>query len=98
VFVALAAVAGAAALVAALRGTLISEVVESARAQAVGVVRQLESGRPPILDVAGSDEQLIQVLGPDGSVLASSGNVAGKPAVARLEPGQSARVVTPLDK
>ena len=28
------------------------------------VARQLESGQPPILEVAGSDEQMIQVLDP----------------------------------
>lgn len=97
VIVALALVVGAAALIAALRGTLIDEVEQSARAQAFEVVHQLESGRPPILEVVGSDEQLIQVLGPDGAVLASSPNVAGEPAVARLRPGGSARVLTPLD-
>ena len=58
---------------------------------------QLESGRPPILEVAGSDEQLIQVIDAAGAVVASSSNVAGLPAVVRLAPGQSAQVVTPLD-
>ena len=58
---------------------------------------QLEAGRPPALDVAGSDEQLVQVMTPAGAVVASSPNVAGEPAVARLAPGQSARVITPLD-
>ncbi|MFF2113561.1 sensor histidine kinase [Rhodococcus koreensis] len=97
VIVAVALVVGAAALIAALRGTLIDEVEESAWAQAHEVARQLESGRPPTLEVAGSDEQLIQVLDPDGEVLAASRNVTGEAAVARLEPGESARVVTPLD-
>jgi signal transduction histidine kinase len=49
------------------------------------------------LEVAPSDEQLIQVLGPDGSVLASSRNVTGEAAVARLRPGESEQVLTPLD-
>ena len=98
VFVGIALVVGGAALIAVLRQTLIDEVEEAARLQALDVVHQLEAGRPPVLEVAGSrDEQLIQVLGPDGSVLASSPNVAGEPAVARLDPGESARVVTPLD-
>jgi signal transduction histidine kinase len=34
---------------------------------------------------------------PAGAVVASSPNMMGRPAVARLAPGQSARVVTPLD-
>lgn len=98
VVVGIALVAGATALLTVLRGTLIDEVQEAARAQALGVVSQLESGRPPTLEVSGStDEQLIQVLGSDGSVLASSANVAGRPAVTWLPLGESAQVVTPLD-
>ena len=61
------------------------------------MVRQLEAGRPPVLEVAGADEQLIQVMTPAGAVVASSPNMAGRPAVVRLAPGQSAQVVTPLD-
>lgn len=97
VVVAIALVVGATALIAALRQTLVGEVAEASRAQALDVVRELEAGRPPMLEVAGSDEQLIQVMTPAGAVVASSPNVAGRPAVARLQPGQSAQVVTPLD-
>jgi signal transduction histidine kinase len=98
IVVGVALVAGAAVLLIVLRGTLIAEEQEAASAQALGVVRQLESGRAPNLEVSGStDEQLIQVLGPAGSVLASSRNVAGEPAVTSLAPGQSTQVVTPLD-
>jgi signal transduction histidine kinase len=97
VFVALALVVGAITLLTVLRGTLIGEVKDAARTQALEVARQLDTGQPPTLEVAGSDEQLIQVLGPDGSVLASSSNVAAEPAVARLRPGESAQVLTPLD-
>jgi signal transduction histidine kinase len=98
IVVGVALVAGAAVLLTVLRGTLIDEVQEAARAQALGVVHQLESGHPPILEVSGStDEQLIQVLGPGDSVLASSSNVAGQPAVTRLPPGESAQILTPLD-
>ena len=76
---------------------MVDEVAEAARAQASDVVRQLEAGRPPILEVAGADEQLIQVMTPAGAVVAASPNMAGRPAVVRLAPGQSAQVVTPLD-
>ncbi len=95
--VGIALFAGAIALLAVLRDTLIDEVKEAAQVQALEVVHQLEPGQPPVLEVAGSDEQLIQLLGADGSVLASSRNVAGEPAVARLAPGDSARIVTSLD-
>jgi signal transduction histidine kinase len=97
VVVAIALVVGAAGLIVALRRTMIDEVAEAGRAQAGDVVRELEEGRPPILEVAGSDEQLIQVITPAGAVVASSPNVAGRPAVVRLAPGQSAQVITPLD-
>lgn len=98
IIVGIALVAGAAALIAALRHSLIDEVEETGRAQAIKIARQLESGRPTVLDVTGSDdEQLVQVLAPDGSVVASSPNVVGKPAVAQLRPGQTRHVFTPLD-
>jgi signal transduction histidine kinase len=97
IVVAVALVAGAAGLIVALQRTMIDEVAEAGRAQAGDVVRQLEAGRTPVLDVAGRDEQLIQVITPAGAVVASSPNVAGLPVIARLAPGQSAQVVTPLD-
>ena len=97
IVVAIALVFGAAALIAALRRTMVDEVAEAARAQASDVVRQLEAGQPPLLEVAGADEQLIQVMTPAGAVVSASPNMAGRPAVARLAPGQSTQVVTPLD-
>jgi signal transduction histidine kinase len=97
IVVAIALVVGAAGLIAALRRTMVDEVAEAARAQASDVVRQLEAGRPPVLEVAGADEQLIQVMTPAGAVVAASPNMVGRPAVVRLAPGQSAQVVTPLD-
>jgi signal transduction histidine kinase len=97
IVVALALTVGAIALVAAARRTMLDEVTEAAGKQAAEVVSQLKSGRPPVLEVAGSDEQMVQVMTPAGAVVASSSNVAGQPAVARLAPGQSAQVITPLD-
>jgi signal transduction histidine kinase len=97
IVVAAALTVGAIGLIAAARSTMVNEVTESAQKQAAEVVGQLESGRPPVLDVAGSDEQLVQVMTPAGAVVASSPNISGEPAVARLAPGQSAQVITPLD-
>jgi signal transduction histidine kinase len=97
IVVAIALTVGAIGLIAAARSTMVKEETESAQKQAAEVVGQLESGRPPVLEVAGSDEQLVQVMTPAGAVVASSPNIAGEPAVARLAPGQSARVITPLD-
>jgi signal transduction histidine kinase len=87
IVVAIALVIGAAGLITALRRTMVDEVAEAARAQASDVVRQLEAGRPPVLEVAGADEQLIQVMTPAGAVVASSPNMAGRPAVVRLAEG-----------
>jgi signal transduction histidine kinase len=97
IVVAIALVIGAAGLITALRRTMVDEVAEAARVQASDVVRQLEAGRAPVLEVAPADEQLIQVITPAGAVVSASPNMAGRPAVARLAPGQSAEVVTPLD-
>ena len=57
VVVAIALAVGATALLVALRHTLIDELAEAGRAQASDVVGQLEAGRPPILEVAGSDDR-----------------------------------------
>jgi signal transduction histidine kinase len=97
IVVAIALTVGAIGLITAARSTMVNEETESAQKQALEVVDQLESGRPRVLDVAGRDEQLVQLLTPAGAVVASSPNIAGEPAVARLAPGQSARVITPLD-
>jgi signal transduction histidine kinase len=40
---------------------------------------------------------LVQVVAPDGSVVASSHNVDGRPPVVRLRPGQSEVVTVPID-
>ncbi|HYR13314.1 MAG TPA: histidine kinase, partial [Mycobacterium sp.] len=74
IVVALALTVGAIALVAAAQRTMVGEVTEAAGKQAAEVVGQLESGRPPVLEVSGSDEQMVQVMTPAGAVVASSSN------------------------
>ena len=97
IVVGIALAVGAAAMIAALRHSLTEDVEEGARAQAAEISLQLESGMPMSLDAAGSeDEQLVQVLASD-AVVASSRNIAGEPAVARLRPGEARRLITPLD-
>lgn len=90
-------VAGASVLVITLNRQVTADVADVAHKQATEVVNELQRGQRPVLQVTGSDEQLIQVLAPDGAVTASSPNVAGYGAVARLQPGQSADAITPLD-
>jgi hypothetical protein len=84
IVVAIAFTVGAIGLIAAARSTMVNDVTESAQKQAAEVVGQLKSRRPPVLEVAASDEQLVQVMAPAGAVVASSPNIAGEPAVARL--------------
>lgn len=97
--VAVAVIAGALALVIGLRETLTDDVREDAREQARAVADVLEEGHgPPTLSVDMSDEELVQVLDEHGRVVASTDNVAGRPAVAALKPGESTEMSSPLDE
>lgn len=92
------AVIGTVLLVNTLRNGLTQQTHAAAESRAAEVTAILESGRRPLtLPVSSRDEQLVQVLDASGAVLAASSNVAGRPAVARLRPGESAEVATPLD-
>ncbi|MFI7410221.1 sensor histidine kinase [Streptomyces sp. NPDC049627] len=96
--VALALIAAAVGLVAGLRTELSNDVRDAARARASDVARVIEAGRGvPAPTVSAPDEEFLQVIAADGTVVAASANVEGQPALARLGPGQSASVDTPLD-
>ena len=98
VVVGLAMAAGAVVLVAVLRETLTSEVRAAAQLRAADMAAALESGtRPAQLGIDNAEDLLIQVLDQDGRVIASNPNVTGAPPVARLRPGQSAKVDVPVD-
>jgi signal transduction histidine kinase len=97
--VGVALVVGSVALVLALRTTLTGNVRTAAEVRADEIAAVLESGAGvPSLAVSAADEQLIQIVDVDGVVVAASGNVAGLPAVARLAPGGSAEIHTPVDE
>jgi signal transduction histidine kinase len=97
--VALALVVGGTALVLGLRAELGNDVRDAARNRAREVARVIEAGRGvPAPTVADPGEEFLQVVAADGSVVAASGNVEGQPALARLDPGHSASVHTPLDE
>jgi signal transduction histidine kinase len=98
--VAVALIVGALALVAALRTTLTDEVREDAGERAGRVAAQLaDGGGPPDeLPVGVPDEELVQILDERGRVVASSDNVAGRPAVAPLAPGESEQLPSPLEE
>jgi len=90
---------GAMLLVTMLRIGLTEQIRAVAAVRAAEVAAQLESGPGvPALVSATQDEQLVQVLDEAGNVVTSSPNIAGRPAVAQLRPGESATVPTPLDE
>jgi signal transduction histidine kinase len=98
VVVGVALVLGAVTLVLVVRSTLTGNVRAAASLRADDIVAELSAGGRPSLTVSAGDEQLIQILDPDGHVVAASDNIAGRRAVARLAPGQSAKVDTPVDE
>ncbi|MBC2901559.1 sensor histidine kinase [Streptomyces cupreus] len=97
--VALALVAGGVALVFGLRTELSNDVRDAARDRAGEVARVIEAGRGvSTLAVSADDEEFLQVVAEDGTVVAASDNVEGRPALARLAPGGSTTVETDLDE
>jgi signal transduction histidine kinase len=92
-------VVGATLLVAAIAMVVLFErsltrgSLVSARIQALAVVRELRSDdvRPAdlILGAPEEDEQFVQILRQDGTVVAASPNVTGREAVVRLGDGES---------
>ena len=75
--VGLALLAGAIGLIVALRAALIAEVRAGAESQAGAVAAALAAGADPAALTSGIDEErLVQVLDPQGRVVASTGNVA----------------------
>ncbi|AZQ34534.1 HAMP domain-containing histidine kinase [Streptomyces cyaneochromogenes] len=96
--IAFALVAAGIGLVVGLRTELSDDVRDAARARASDVARVIEAGRGvPAPTVTAPDEEFLQVVAADGTVVAASENVEGKPALARLAPGESASVDTLLD-
>jgi signal transduction histidine kinase len=96
VLVGLALLAGGVALVVAMRNSLTDEVRNVARVRAADTAAALEAGTDPSFVAAGldqdDDDAFIQILDADGDVVAASPLVAEDPAVADLEPGESAEV------
>jgi signal transduction histidine kinase len=80
------AIAGV-AMVLFVRGALRDDVRITARLRAQAVAEQVSSGDHTF--IAGDvDEEFVLVLGPDGSILTSSPNVAGKHFIVPSKPGQ----------
>ena len=84
------------ALLVTLRHTLTEQVRDDARLRAHDVAVAWADGERDPLPVGDPEDMLVQVLSADGTVIASSPNVTGDPAVAQLEPGDSVQTDTPL--
>lgn len=95
--VGVAVVLGGLMLVGTLRGTLIDDVRAATRLRAEEIAAAIEAGETPALAIGEADEQLIQLLGPDGDVVAASDNVDEFPPLVRLTPGASTRFNPPID-
>jgi signal transduction histidine kinase len=99
VLVGLALLAGGFALVIAMRNSLTDEVRSAAQVRAEDTAAALEAGTDPSFVAAGldqdDDDAFIQILDGDGAVVAASPLVAGDPAVASLDPRESAEVTVP---
>lgn len=73
---------GALALVQALRSGLIEDLEASASRRAEELATELErTGAVPSLAVSDPEEELVQLVDPDGRVLAASDNVSTAPAL-----------------
>jgi signal transduction histidine kinase len=90
-----ALVVAAATLVVTLRSELTEKVGATALLRARTMARSLDRGGMPSrgrVPVTDPDDEFIQILDAAGEVVASSPNVEGRPAVARLAPGRTQQV------
>src|SRR5688500_2010195 len=99
VVVGLALAAGAAGLMSLRHRPEGDTGRAAARLRANEVAAVLEAGQSPgTLAVDDEEEVLIQVLDTAGKVVASSPNMAGRPPVADVRPGQAKRIdETPIE-
>jgi signal transduction histidine kinase len=96
--VGIALVAGSAAMIAFLHRANDDRIRSAARLRAEEIAAVLETGNAPSLAVDDEEEVLIQVLDRGGTVVMSSPNMNGRPAVAQVEPGETTRVAsTPIE-
>jgi len=85
--VGVALVVGAFSLLAVLRQSLADNLGHIAEVRARDVAAQVDQGNlPATLAVPGSESALVQVVDPNGQVIASSGNLAGEAPISSLRP------------
>lgn len=96
--VGLALALGAGGLLSVLRRSMEDNVESAARLRANDVALLLEGGGAPgdlaveVDDDGDQETTFVQVVDASGEVRVSSSNIRGRPAIARLRPGQSRRV------
>ncbi len=96
VVVGVALVVGSVVLVGTLRDALTDDVRAATRLRASELAAAVETGDVPVSAVGEADEEFIQVLGPDGDVVAASDNVDDLGALVRLPPGESTVFEPPI--
>ncbi|MFC5994865.1 sensor histidine kinase [Pseudonocardia hispaniensis] len=98
VVVALATSAGAMLLLTVLRGLLTDELAAAAQSRAMQIATTLHtSPSRPVLAVGDLEDDVAQLVAPDGRVLAASPNAAGRPPVVWPAPEDPVEIVGPVD-
>lgn len=97
--VGVALVAGSVTMLAFLHRESDKRIRSAARLRALEIAAVLHAGETPrTLAVDDEEEVLIQILDSSGAVVASSPNMAGHPAVAQVEAGETTRIAsTPIE-
>lgn len=95
--VGVALVIGATVLLSVLREMLADEIANGTRVRSSELARTLASGSIPLDPlVEDPEDEILQILGPNGVVLASSRNVASLAPVAWPAPEQSVQIAHPI--
>lgn len=92
VLVGVALLIGGTGLTVLLRRSLTDQVRDAAQLRADDAADALATGTPPEQVARGDDEVIIQIVAPDGRVLAATANVAGTEPVRDPTPGGTTEV------
>ncbi len=91
--VGLVLIAASAAMVWQLRRSLTDNILDTARLTAEGIASTLASDELGSVIMTGDeDEEFVQVIASDGTVVASTANLSGPTPAIQLQPGTSTRV------
>jgi signal transduction histidine kinase len=92
VVVAVTTTVGAVLLLGVLRGLLTDELADATRNRAVEIAATLRPGA--VLPVGDLEDDAIQLVGSDGTVVAASANVTGQPPMVWPSPGEDPVEIT----